>query len=153
MATDTKYKCADKFADVNIMTVSVYGRLSFFDRVCDGFKPTNEMSFNEIYKLWKDVDFFKELRELGFVSVSYNNGEFTDFEPSENGGNRHQALALSCFLSSKFADSSAKVSSPHERGLLFIAIFERIGPFEIKYTNEQGTIVIFHFNYNRDSQF
>lgn len=133
--------------------IDIYQRLAFLERICDGLKPAHELSFDDLYKRWQDAKFFKQLAELGFVQVSYNGAEPIDFVPSAANGNRHQALALSCFVSSTYADSKAMVSSSHERGGFFNAIFTRISNDSIEYVNENGNKVQFTFDSSKPSQF
>lgn len=133
--------------------INVYERLAFLERICDGLKSARKLSFNELYIRWEKANFFKELVELGFVQVSYDNGEAIDFEPCVEYGNRHQALALSCFVSSIYANSSAIVSCPHEHGDIFTAMFNRISNNCIEYVNDYGSRVRFTFNSSKLSQF
>lgn len=148
-------KSNKKMSDT-LPTLSIYSRWGLFDRMQDGYceiPNRREWPFQKLYEDWIGLDFFKSLRELGFVKVSYNNGVFADFVPSTENGNRHQALALSCFLSSRYADSTAQMTCPHERGGEFTATFERVDTCTVMYTNDVGSVVRFSFNYSRPSQF
>jgi hypothetical protein len=136
-----------------IPQIDVYQRLAFLERIIDGLEPASSLSFNDLYERWQRAQFFKQLAELGFLQVSYNNNEIIDFEPSESFGNRHQALALSCFLSSVYANSCAVVSSPHECGNIFTATFTRVSSSCIEYVNDYGSRVRFTFDSSRPSQF
>ena len=137
--------------------INIYQRLAFLEHICDGlcnsFVPAHNLSFNNLYSRWQQVKFFKQLAELGFIQVSYDGAEPIDFEPSEEKGNRHQALALSCFVSSNYADSTTMVSCPHERGDIFTATFTRISGDCIEYVNDYGSRVRFTFNSSKPSQF
>lgn len=137
-------------------TLSIYSRWGLFDRMQDGYSEIpnrRDWPFQQLYEDWIRLNFFKSLRELGFVKVSYNNSVFADFVPSAENGNRHQALALSCFLSSCYADSTVRMTCPHERGGEFTAIFERVNDRTVTYTNDVGSVVRFSFDYSRSSQF
>jgi len=161
-------------ADNVIPELSIYTRYGLFDRMGDGFvEPPNRRAwaFADLYEDWNSKNFFKVLRELGYLTVSYNHNHnqnannihipnpvptydnYTNFVPSANNCNRHQVLALSCFLSSWCANSKLKVFSPHERGGEFSAMFERISDFDVKYINDNGSVVYFHFDSNKLSQF
>ncbi len=133
--------------------INVYGRFAFLERIIDGLESPRNLSFNDLYELWKNVGFFAELAELGFVQVSYNEGPKIDFQPSAKDYNRHQALALSCFVASIYANSSAEVSSPHERGATFTATFTRVSSDCIEYVNAYGVKVQFTFDPTKPSQF
>jgi hypothetical protein len=133
--------------------LDIYQRLAFLERICDGLEPARNLSFTDLYDRWKSSQFFKQLAELGFIQVSYNGEELIDFEPSEENGNRHQALALSCFVSSIYANSNAKVLSLHERCGIFTATFIRISSNSIEYVNDYGSNVRFIFDSSRPSQF
>ena len=137
----------------NLTDVSIYSRLAIGERICDGHRPARELSFNDLYKRWKDWKFFKQLAELGFVQVSYYGGAAIEFIPSADLANRHQALALSCFLATRYANSSAIISAPHERGGIFKATFKRVSPTCVEYVNEDGGKVQFTFDSTRPSQF
>jgi hypothetical protein len=133
--------------------ITVFNRLAFIERIIDGLKPASELSFDELYQRWIQADFFKELALLGHVSVSYNNGPEVSFKPGAEDANRHQALALSCFVSSVYADTNSIVESPHELGNIFTATFSRSNENCICYVNEYGTVVRFTFDKNQKSQF
>ena len=132
--------------------VNIYQRLAFIERICDGLEPARNISFNDLYARWQRAQFFKQLAELGFIKVSYNGKELIDFEPSQANENRHQVLALSCFVSSIYADTNAMVLSPHERGDIFTATFTRISNNCIEYVNDYGSKVQFTFDATRPSQ-
>ena len=138
-------------------TLSIFEMFGFYDRMtCVDELPPNRHSwkFEELYNEWIRMNFFKKLHELGFLKVSYNNSPFVDFVPSAENVNRHQALALSTFLSSHFADSSVKVICPHASGVdNFEAVFERINKNEVHYVNANGIRVRFQFDSSRASQF
>ena len=133
--------------------VSVFERLAWCERVCDGLTPARELSFDDLYERWQGAMFFKVLGEFGHVSVAYNGGEVAPFEACAKNGNRHQALALSCFLASRYANSKASVSSPHELGDTFTAVFERTSPTSVTYTTVRGLKVVFTFDNTKPSQF
>lgn len=132
--------------------IDIFGRLAYLERICDGIVPARSLCFNDLYERWQLAKFFKQLVELGFIQVSYNGKESIKFEPSEVNGNRHQALALSCFVSSIYADTNAKVSCPHERGDIFTAVFNRISKNCIEYVNDYGSTVRFTFDPSKPSQ-
>lgn len=133
--------------------LDIYQRLAYLERICDGLEPARNLSFNDLYERWQLAQFFKQLAELGFVQVCYNGKDFIDFAPSEDTGNRHQALALSCFVSSIYSDENAMVSALHERGGEFTACFTRLSTNSIEYVNDYGSRVQFRFDSSRPSQF
>jgi hypothetical protein len=133
--------------------IKAYDRLAFLERVIDGLKPARELAFAELYDRWVRANFFEQLRELGFVTVSYASGPFKDFIPAAEDANRHQAIGLSLFISSIYANSDSMVEVPHELGRMFTATFTRISPSSVSYVNDAGTIVRFSFDSNKKSQF
>lgn len=133
-------------------SIDIYDRLAYLERIVDGLQPAFYLSFNDLYSRWQKAKFFKQLAELGFVRVSYYGAEPIDFEPCAEKGNRHQALALSYFVASIYADSNAMVSSPHERGGTFTACFKRMSKNCIEYVNDYGSTVQFTFDSSKPSQ-
>ena len=138
---------------VRLGKINIYDRLAFLERIIDGLEPARNLTFSDLYERWKQANFFKQVSDLGFVRVSYNNSSFQDFIPDALNGNRHQALALSCFLSSIYANETVIVECPHEKGDIFQAVFTRENSNEISYRNNSGIIVRFTFDNNRASQF
>jgi hypothetical protein len=138
---------------VRLGKINVYDRLAFLERIIDGLEPARNLAFSDLYERWKQATFFKQVSDLGFVRVSYNNSPFQDFIPDVLNGNRHQALALSCFLGSIYANETVIVECPHEQGGIFQAVFTRESSNEISYRNNSGIIVRFTFDGNRTSQF
>ena len=136
-----------------IPQLNIYQRLAFLERICDYLESASTLSFNDLYERWTNANFFKHLADLGFLQVSYNGKDIIDFTPSVDFGNRHQALALSYFVASIYANSIANISSPHERGGTFTAIFSRASDNCIEYINDNGTVVRFTFDSSRPSQF
>jgi len=132
--------------------ITVYNRLAFLERIIDGLQSARELDFNAIYQRWFDAKFFDQVKELGYITVSYNNAAAIDFIPSEDSRNRHQALALSAFLASCYADSNSVVESPHELGGIFRATFTRTAENIVCYVTETGSINRFFFDVNRSSQ-
>lgn len=132
--------------------INIYQRLAFLERICDGLDSARNLCFNDLYVRWQSAQFFKQLAELGFIQVSYNDKDLIDFEPSQENGNRHQVLALSCFVASVYADTNAVVSCPHECGGMFTATFIRISNKCIEYMNDYGSKVRFTFDATRPSQ-
>lgn len=138
-------------------TTSSVDALSMFDiidRMSDDFQPPDrrKWSFEELFKNWV---FFFRLCHLGYVTVSYNGSPFLDFAPSRENRNRHQSIALSCFVSTSFSklNSKVRITCPHELGGDFVAVFERISDNQINYTTESGVVVRFRFDASRQSQF
>lgn len=139
--------------ELPIPDLNIEQRFAFLNRIIDGLPSINELSFKELYELWIKADFFSQLAKLGFVRVSYNNFEPIDFEPKAELGNRHQALALSCFVASIYSKSSAIISSPHEKSGIFKATFKYISDTCIEYVSEYGSYVRFTFDTTKPSQF
>lgn len=132
--------------------ITVYDRLAFLERIIDGLQPARELDFNSLYLRWNTAHFFEQLQQLGHITVSYNCAPVIDFIPSIAAGNRHQALALSAFISSRYAESDAVVESPHEQGGMFQATFIRTNANCVYYTTEAGSNVRFFFDPNKPSQ-
>jgi hypothetical protein len=132
--------------------IDIYQRIAYLERIVDGLEPARTLSFNDLYERWQLAKFFKQLADLGYIQVRYNDGEVMDFIPSEAAGNRHQALALSCFVSSIYANENANVSAPHERGNIFSACFTRVSSNCIEYVNDYGTTARFVFDSSKQSQ-
>jgi hypothetical protein len=133
--------------------INVYGRLAFLERICDDLPSARTLSFDDLYKRWQEAQFFNQLVELGFLQVSYNGGEFIDFDSNPELCNQHQALALSCFLASHYENSTAAVSSPHSKRSTFEAVFSRISNYCVEYVSEYGSKVVFKFDSSKPSQF
>ena len=132
--------------------ITVYDRLAFLERIMDGLQPARELSFADLYQRWTAADFFKQLQQLGHITVSYNGSAAIDFVPSTENANRHQALALSTFLASRYADSDSVVESPQEIDGIFKATFTREEANTVHYVNEYGTSVRFFFDASRPCQ-
>lgn len=137
--------------------LSIYSRYGLMDRMGDGFvdpPKRREWSLDKLYQDWKSHGFFNELCKLGHITVSYAGNTFIDFEPSAANYNRHQALAVSCFIESCYNSGSTAVviTSPHERGGDFSATFKRINDNEIIYTTTNQMVVRFRFDPTRPSQ-
>ena len=133
--------------------INAFTRLAYLERIIDGLEPARQLDFEAIYKRWTQADFFKQLREMGYISVSYNGTPQKEYIPSALDANRHQVIALSTFLASCYADSDAVVECPHELGDMFRATFVRTGDNTIYYTTEGGSNVLFVFDKNRPSRF
>lgn len=136
-----------------IPQLNILSRYGLMDRMNDGFSDPpdrSKWSMNELYKDWKSHGFFKDLQELGNITFSKDGGPFVSYRynASYYSMNRHRILALSCFVSSKFFTEYQKVKiiAPHEIGGNFVGVFERIGEFDIKYTNEYGNEMRYHFD-------
>ena len=150
---------SDKSEAIYIPQLSVFSRYGLYDRMGDGYcDPPNrrEWSFGTLYDDWTTHGFFNVFRDLGFITVSYNGLPYIDFLPAAEDANRHQALALSCFMDSCYADNNEKVTitAPHEQdGNDFSAVFEKQANGDIIYTTDIGKVVRFHFDKSRPSQF
>ncbi len=150
---------SDKSEAIYIPQLSIFTRYGLCDRMGDGYcEPPNrrEWSFEQLYNDWKSHGFFKSIQDSGFLIVSYNDSPFIDFEPDAECANRHQVLALSCFMDSCYADNNEKVTitAPHEQdGNDFLAVFEKQANGDIIYTTDIGKVVRFRFDKTRQSQF
>jgi len=137
-----------------VKNISVFSRYSLHDKFIDSNIEIPNRRFwtiNKLYIDWKEKGFFDVLSEYGFITVSYNNLPFIEFAPSVENMNRHEAVSLSFFLSSRY--NKINICSPHENNLVFSAIFEFTSDNEIIYTSEYGDVVRFHFDINMPSQF
>lgn len=136
--------------------LSIYSRYGMFDRMGDGFvvpPKRREWTLEVLYDDWKGHGFLNTLREMGRIEVSYAGAPYVDFALVNN--NRHQVLALSCFLDSCYAgspDREVLITAPHSSGNgSFTATFSS-GNGCVMYTTENGTKVCFRFDSARASQ-
>jgi hypothetical protein len=137
--------------------MSVYSRYGMFDRMGYGFVvPPNrrKWSFNILYQDWLSHGFLNSLCEKGYITVSYAENPFIDFNPSAENNNRHQLLSLSCFIDSCYNSDNKLVViiSPHECGGDFVSTFQRINDNEVIYTTTNNIKVRFRFDPTRKSQ-
>ena len=153
------------YDDKYIPTLSIFSRLAFVNRVCDGSPDFRTLSFNDLYECWDEYNFFKQLHFLGLLSVSYNNSPYIIYNPTTKDDNRHQVLALSCYIASSYYNTdnnnnnntrSIYITSPREKNIKseFKALFKtNIKDVEIQYTTEKNSTTIFKFNKTKESQF
>ena len=151
------------YDDKYIPTLSIFSRLAFVNRVCDGSPDFRTLSFNDLYECWDEYNFFKQLHFLGLLSVSYNNSPYIIYNPTTKDDNRHQVLALSCYIASSYYNTdnnnntrSIYITSPREKNIKseFKALFKtNIKDVEIQYTTINDSITIFKFNKAKASQF
>ena len=151
--------------DKYIPTFSIYSRFAFINRVCDGSPDFRTLSFNDVYEYWEEYNFFKQLHFLGLLTVSYNNSPYIIYNPTTKDDNRHQVLALSCYIASSYYNTdnnnnnntrSIYITSPRETNIKseFKALFKtNIKDVEIQYTTINDSITIFKFNKAKASQF
>jgi hypothetical protein len=137
--------------------LSIYGRYGIYDRMGDGFvDPPNRKAwtFDQLYTDWNAHGFFANLRKKGYITVSYAGNAYIDFIPCAANRNRHQAIALACFLDSCYAATDLVIiTAPHETGDGdFIATFETLANGGVKYTTQNGIGVFFKFDSSRPSQ-
>jgi len=142
---------------VSLHRISVLDRIGFLKRVW-GLEHSEPLGFDELYDIWIRAEYFNELKIKGLLKISYDNNMggvfvFNTFDTSGKYKNRHQALALSCFMASMYKNSSAVVESPHESGGIFKVFFEYINDTEYKCTTINGIEVIFKFDASQPSQF
>jgi len=128
-------------------------RMGFIARVVDGFEYPE--SLEDIFLLWIEAEFFKQLIQKGYCMVSYNGNPPVAFEPKVEKQNRHQAIALSLFVSSVYFQKGkeVKISVPHEIEGNFEAIFKKVDANCVEYTNDFGSKVKFTFDPFKASQF
>ncbi len=135
---------------------TIFARYGLSDRMNDGFvEPPNrrEWSLDILYEDWKTHGFLETLRKMGHITVSYAGKPYTDFVLADN--NRHQILALSCFLDLSYATNArgaVKITAPHPQGGDFAATFSRFPEGIVVYTTENGTNVWFRFDSTLPSQ-
>ena len=151
--------------NTNIPTLSIFSRLAFVNRVCDNSPDFRALSFNDLYECWDAYNFFKQLHFLGLLTVSYNNDPYIIYKPSTKDDNRHQVLALSCYIASSYYDNiynynnktrDIYITAPreHDNKKEFKALFKtNIKDVEIQYTTINDSITIFKFNKAKASQF
>jgi hypothetical protein len=147
---------SDKLEAIYIPQLSIFSRYGLYDRMGDGYcDPPNrrEWSFDTLYDDWKTHGFFNVFRDIGFITVSYNGSPYIDFVPTAEDANRHQALTLSSFLASCYANAKAIITSPHEQGGEFSATYQQLECGDVIYTTINDKIVQFHFDKTRPSQF
>lgn len=139
-------------AQQDIPFLDIYARYARLVRIFD-IEPPENLHFSTFYRVCVDFEFFKEMQVLGYITVSYNeNQDPIPFEPSEENGNRHQALALSTFIVSIYSKEVAKIKTPHERGGFFIATFTRLDAHTVQYVTEEGKTVKFYFDNTKPCQ-
>ena len=163
--------------DKYIPTFSIYSRFAFINRVCDGSPDFRTLSFNDVYEYWEEYNFFKQLHFLGLLTVSYNNSPYIIYNPTTKDDNRHQVLALSCYIASSYYNTNTNntnntninnnnnntrsiyITSPREKNIKseFKALFKtNIKDVEIQYTadnKDKQIITIFKFDKTKESQF
>ena len=161
--------------DKYIPTFSIYSRFAFINRVCDGSPDFRTLSFNDVYEYWEEYNFFKQLHFLGLLTVSYNNSPYIIYNPTTKDDNRHQVLALSCYIALSYYNTNTNtntntninnnnnnntrsiyITSPREKNIKseFKALFKtNIKDVEIQYTTINDSITIFKFNKAKASQF
>jgi hypothetical protein len=139
-----------------LANLSIYSRYGMLDRMDDGYVvPPNRRAWSMavLYADWESWGFLNTLRAMGHIEVSYAGGPYVDFALANN--NRHQVLALSCFLDSRYAREPFRevlITAPHSSGNgSFIATFSS-GNGCVNYTTENGTYVLFRFDSARASQ-
>jgi hypothetical protein len=140
-------------ANTDIPSVIAEERLGKYCRMMDEPIPVAQWTFEKMYTMWERLNYFASLYEMGKCTVSYDGVNYIDFEPSSANANRHQALALSTFVDCAHSNSRTHISVRHERGGTFTALFERVSPTEVKYTNEYGKVVCFRFDSSLPTQF
>ena len=165
--------------DKYIPTFSIYSRFAFINRVCDGSPDFRTLSFNDVYEYWEEYNFFKQLHFLGLLIVSYNNSPYIIYNPTTKDDNRHQVLALSCYIALSYYNTNTNtntnnntninnnnnntrsiyITSPREKNIKseFKALFKtNIKDVEIQYTadnKDKQIITIFKFDKTKESQF
>ena len=165
--------------DKYIPTFSIYSRFAFINRVCDGSPDFRTLSFNDVDEYWEEYNFFKQLHFLGLLTVSYNNSPYIIYNPTTKDDNRHQVLALSCYIALSYYNTNTNtntntninnnnnnnntrsiyITSPREKNIKseFKALFKtNIKDVEIQYTadnKDKQIITIFKFDKTKESQF
>ena len=136
-----------------VENIGVFSRYLLYDDMMSNVEPPNRRfwSIDQLYYDWKEKGFFDVFRNYGFITVSYNNSQFVEFSPSKENKNRHEAVALSFFLSCHY--DKVNICCPHEQDVIFSAIFETISDKDIIFKTIRGDVVQFHFNNNIPSQF
>jgi len=136
--------------------LSIFNRYGILNRMDDGFVvPPNRRawSMDMLYANWQQCGFLKTLREMGRIEVSNAGAPYVDFALVNK--NRHEVLALSCFLDSRYAgepDRKVLITAPHSSGNgSFVATFSS-GNGIVMYTTEDGINVLFRFDSARASQ-
>lgn len=129
--------------------LSIYNRYGFYDRCFDSpYVNRREWDFNYLYEDWNKMGFFNKLREKGYITVAYDSINYKPFNIEHGAGNRHQLLALSCFIDSQYKKSA--VLAPHEKGGEFCATFEKFNDNTIIYYGNSA--VWFKFDNSKISQ-
>ena len=136
-----------------ICAVDAFG---YFYRVLeDFFPPIDNSDCNQVWSRWIELKLFDNLISRGQLMVSYYGSPAIPFQIEQNKGNRHQAIALSAYIRSRYwPNTQCYVIVPHENGGEFIGKFKTNSDDNIQYTNEEtGGIVNFTFNTDIESQF
>jgi hypothetical protein len=126
----------------------IFTRYARYARIMD-LDPPETLTFEEFYKFCLDMNFFKEMQELGYITYSQDNEDVKPFKSSESRGNRHLVLALSSFLSSIYSKETAKIKTPHEHGGYFISTFTRLDASTVQCLTDGGNIITFYFDNNK----
>ena len=125
----------------------------FYLRCMEGVS-IDGMNFDELYNLWTSLEHFKQLTELGFMTVSYDNGStFIPFEIIK-GENRHIAFSLSAIMRMRRYSNVITADSPLEQGGRFNGTFELDLPNNIITQHlANGQKIVFKFDKSIKSQF
>jgi len=135
-----------------ICAVDAFG---YFYRVLeDFFPPIDNSDCNQVWSRWIELKLFDNLISRGQLMVSYYGSPAIPFQTEPNKGNRHQAIALSAYIRSRYYSKPCYVIVPHQGYGEFCAKFSTNNDGTINYVNENtGGIVKFTFNPDVPSQF
>jgi hypothetical protein len=128
---------------------------SYFERVYENFfTPIDNTNFNQVWNRWFELKLFDNIISRGQLIVSYNGSSPIPFSVEPNKCNRHQVIAVSAYLRSRYYSKPCYVIVPHENVGEFNAKFNTNTDGSIQYIN-QYTSDIIKFTFNPDilSQF
>ena len=116
---------------------------------------SDTLTINELVQYCIKVGVFEQIIKKGFCYVSYNGKQPFAFVPHARNRNLHQAVALSSFINSIYFQIGVevKISTPHDNGCNFEAIFKKVDANCVEYTNADGTTAKFTFDPFKASQF
>ena len=127
----------------------------YYNRVLEDFcTPIDNTDFTQVWNRWFELKLFDNLISRGQLMVSYYESPSVPFQIESNEINRHQAIALSAYLRSRYYSKPCYVIVPHQGYGEFCAKFSTNNDGTIKYVNENtGGIANFTFNLDIPSQF
>jgi len=135
-----------------IRAIDAFG---FFNRVLENFfTPIDNTNCIQVWNRWFELKLFDNIISSGQLMVSYYESPYVPFQIESTEINKHQAIALSAYIRSRYYSKPCYVIVPHQGYGEFCAKFSTNNDGTINYVNENtGGIVKFTFNPDVPSQF